>query len=375
MKKLKLITCVGTRPELIKLSRCIANFDKHFDHILVHTGQNFSKELNDIFFSDLEIRKPNYFLNTASKTSSLSISKVISGIEDVLIKEKPDCFLILGDTNSCFSALAAKKNKIPTFHLEAGNRCFDERVPEEVNRRIIDHFSDLNIVYSDIARTNLLNEGLKLDKIINLGSPMLEVINYQKKKATNSKILKNLGLKKNKFFLMSLHREENLDNTKNFNSLLNSIKAIIKKYKLPIIFSTHPRTKNKLKKYKINLDKLIFCEAFNFTDYLKLQLNAKAVLTDSGTINEEASILNLKALNLREAFERQEAMDEASVMLVGNDENTILNGIEILDNKKFEKNRFNKMTPDYNVEHFSEKMVRVILSYTDFINKKIWKKN
>ena len=271
--------------------------------------------------------------------------------------------------------MAAKKNKIPTFHLEAGNRCFDERVPEEVNRRIIDHFSDLNIVYSDIARTNLLNEGLKLDKIINLGSPMLEVINYQKKKATNSKILKNLGLKKNKFFLMSLHREENLDNTKNFNSLLNSIKAIIKKYKLPIIFSTHPRTKNKLKKYKINLDKLIFCEAFNFTDYLKLQLNAKAVLTDSGTINEEASILNLKALNLREAFERQEAMDEASVMLVGNDENTILNGIEILDNKKFEKNRFNKMTPDYNVEHFSEKMVRVILSYTDFINKKIWKKN
>ena len=287
MKKLKLITCVGIRPELIKLSRCIANFDKHFDHILVHTGQNFSKELNDIFFSDLEIRKPNYFLNTASKTSSLSISKVISGIEDVLIKEKPDCFLILGDTNSCFSALAAKKNKIPTFHLEAGNRCFDERVPEEVNRRIIDHFSDLNIVYSDIARTNLLNEGLKLDKIINLGSPMLEVINYQKKKATNSKILKNLGLKKNKFFLMSLHREENLDNTKNFNSLLNSIKAIIKKYKLPIIFSTHPRTKNKLKKYKINLDKLIFCEAFNFTDYLKLQLNAKAVLTDSGTITKK----------------------------------------------------------------------------------------
>jgi len=374
VKKLKLITCVGTRPELIKLSRCISNFDKHFDHILVHTGQNFSKELNDIFFSDLKIRKPNYFLNTASKTPSLSISKIISGIEDILTKEKPDSFLILGDTNSCFSALVAKKHKIPIFHLEAGNRCFDERVPEEVNRRIIDHFSDLNIVYSDIARTNLLNEGLEIDKIIKLGSPMLEVIKYQKKKVSNSKILNKLGLKKDKFFLMSLHREENLDNTKNFNSLLNSINSIIEKYKLPIIFSTHPRTKNKLRKYKISSNKLIFCEAFNFTDYLKLQLNAKAILTDSGTINEEASILNLKALNLREAFERQEAMDEASVMLVGNDVNTILKGIEILNNKDFKRKRFNKMTSDYDVQYFSEKMVRVILSYTDFINKKIWKK-
>jgi UDP-N-acetyl-L-fucosamine synthase len=374
MKKLKLITCVGTRPEIIKLSRCISLFDKYFDHIFIHTGQNFSKELNQVFFSDLKIRRPDYFLNSASKTATASISKILSMTEEIILKEKPDCFLVLGDTNSCFSALAAKKNKIPVFHLESGNRCFDDRVPEEINRRIIDHFSDINIVYSDFARNNLVNEGIEADRIIKLGSPMLEVINCHQKKSNKSRILKKLGIKKNQFFLMSLHREENLDNEKNFSNLLNSMIKIIEKFKLPIIFSTHPRTKNKLKHYKFNNKKIIFCEAFNFTDFLKLQLNAKIILTDSGTINEEASILNLPALNLRESYERQEAMEEGTVMLVGNNENRILQAIDILINQPHKDKRFNKLTEDYNVKNFSEKLIRVVVSYTDYINQRVWKK-
>ena len=374
MKKLKLITCVGTRPEIIKLSRCIPLFDKYFDHIFIHTGQNFSKELSDVFFFDLGIRKPNYFLKTASDTSIIAISKVLTMIEEIITKEKPDCFLVLGDTNSCFSALAAKKNKIPVFHLEAGNRCFDERVPEEINRRLIDHLSDINIVYSEFAKNNLISEGIQNDRIIKLGSPMLEVINFYKKKINKSKILKKLSIKKNQFFLMSLHREENLDNKENFNNLINSMNKIIEKYKLPIIFSTHPRTKNKLKEYKINNKKIIFCEAFSFSDFLKLQLNARVVLTDSGTINEESSILNLPALNLREAYERQEAMEEGTVMLVGNNENRILQGIDILTSQPSGKKRFNEITSDYNVKNFSEKLIRIIVSYVDFINREVWKK-
>ena len=374
MKKLKLITCVGTRPEIIKLSKCVTTFDKYFDHIFIHTGQNFSKELSDIFFSDLKIRTPDYFLNAASKTASASISKILSMSEEIILKEKPNAFLVLGDTNSCFSALAAKKNKIPVFHLESGNRCFDDRVPEEINRRIIDHFSDINIVYSEFARNNLIKEGIETDRIIKLGSPMLEVINYHQKKSDKSKILKRLGIKKNKFFLMSLHREENLDNEKNFSNLLNCMNKIIERFKLPIVFSTHPRTKNKLKHYKLNNKKIIFCEAFNFTDFLKLQLNAKIILTDSGTINEEASILNLPALNLRESYERQEAMEEGTVMLVGNNESRIFQGIDILMNNPHGEKRFNKLTEDYNVKNFSEKLVRVIVSYTDYINQRVWKK-
>ena len=282
--------------------------------------------------------------------------------------------MVLGDTNSCFSALAAKKNKIPVFHLESGNRCFDDRVPEEINRRIIDHFSDINIVYSEFARNNLIKEGIETDRIIKLGSPMLEVINCYQKKSDKSKILKRLGIKKNKFFLMSLHREENLDNEKNFSNLLNSMNKIIERFKLPIVFSTHPRTKNKLKHYKLNNKKIIFCNAFNFTDFLKLQLNAKIILTDSGTINEEASILNLPALNLRESYERQEAMEEGTVMLVGNNESRIFQGIDILMNNTHREKRFNKLTEDYNVKNFSEKLVRIIVSYTDYINQRVWKK-
>jgi len=374
MKKLKLITCVGTRPEIIKLSRCIPLFDKHFDHVFIYTGQNFSKELSDVIFFDLGIRKPNYFLKTASKTSTTAISKVLTMVEEIIIKEKPDCFLVLGDTNSCFSALAAKKNKIPVFHLEAGNRCFDERVPEEINRHIIDHFADINITYSEFAKNNLISEGIQNDRIIKLGSPMLEVINFYKKKINKSTILQKLGVKKNQFFLMSLHREENLDNKKNFNNLINSMNKITEIYKLPIIFSTHPRTKNKLKEYKINNKKIIFNTAFCFTDFLKLQLNAKVILTDSGTINEESSILNLPALNLREAYERQEAMEEGTVMLVGNNENRILQGIDILISQPLGKKRFNEITGDYDVKNFSEKLIRVIVSYVDFINHKVWKK-
>ena len=374
MKKLKLITCVGTRPEIIKLSKCVTTFDKYFDHIFIHTGQNFSKELSDIFFSDLKIRTPDYFLNSASKTASACIGKILSMSEEIILKEKPNAFLVLGDTNSCFSALAAKKNKVPVFHLESGNRCFDDRVPEEINRRIIDHFSDINIVYSEFARNNLIKEGIETDRIIKLGSPMLEVINCYQKKSDKSKILKRLGIKKNKFFLMSLHREENLDNEKNFSNLLNSMNKIIERFKLPIVFSTHPRTKNKLKHYKLNNKKIIFCKAFNFTDFLKLQLNAKIILTDSGTINEEASILNLPALNLRESYERQEAMEEGTVMLVGNNESRIFQGIDILMNNPHREKRFNKLTEDYNVKNFSEKLVRIIVSYTDYINQRVWKK-
>jgi UDP-N-acetylglucosamine 2-epimerase (non-hydrolysing) len=375
MKKLKVISCVGTRPEIIKLSRCFEKFDKYFEHVLVHTGQNFSEELNNVFFSDLKIRKPDYLLDCASKTSTLSISKILMRIEDVILKEKPDCFVVLGDTNSCFSALAAKKNKIPIFHLEAGNRCFDERVPEEVNRRIIDHFSDINIVYSDFAKTNLINEGIIADRIIKLGSPMFEIINHYKKKINQSNILNKLKIKKNKFFLMSLHREENLDNEKNFINLLSCMNKITEKFNLPIIFSTHPRTKKKIENYKLNVKNIHFIKAFNFTDFVKLQLNAKAILTDSGTINEEASILNLPALNLREAYERQEAMEEGTVMLVGNNTNKILQGLEVLKDQSMHNKRLNKVTEDYNVENFSEKLIRVIISYTDYVNKVVWKKS
>ena len=273
-----------------------------------------------------------------------------------------------------FFCASCKKNKVPVFHLESGNRCFDDRVPEEINRRIIDHFSDINIVYSEFARNNLIKEGIETDRIIKLGSPMLEVINCHQKKSEKSKILKRLGIKKNKFFLMSLHREENLDNEKNFSNLLNCMNKIIERFKLPIVFSTHPRTKNKLKHYKLNNKKIIFCEAFNFTDFLKLQLNAKIILTDSGTINEEASILNLPALNLRESYERQEAMEEGTVMLVGNNESRIFQGIDILMNNPHREKRFNKLTEDYNVKNFSEKLVRIIVSYTDYINQRVWKK-
>ena len=373
MKKLQVMTFVGTRPEIIKLSRVIAKLDKFTNHILVHTGQNYDYELNEIFFEDLDIRKPNYFLNAAGLTSTETIGKILIEADAILEKLKPEAVMVLGDTNSCMSLIAAKKRKIPTFHLEAGNRCFDLRVPEEVNRKILDHAADINITFSSMAREYLFNEGLSKDMIIKVGSPMLEVINFYKDKVTNSKILSDLEISENNYFLVSIHREENI-NSKNFYKISEILNSIADKYEIPIIVSTHPRTRKKIEQSKCSFNnKIRFLKPQNLSNYLKLQIKAKTVLSDSGTINEESSILNFPALNIREAHERPEAMEETSVIMTGINCDRILQSLDLLSIQAEEKSTDLKLVDDYNIKNFSEKILRIIISYTDYVKRNVWK--
>ena len=375
MKKLKVITVVGTRPEIIRLSRILPLMDETFDHLLIHTGQNYDYELNQIFFDDLGIKKPDFFLEAAGINGAETIGKVIIEVDKVLEQENPDALLVLGDTNSCMSILAAKRRKIPTFHMEAGNRCFDMRVPEEINRRIVDHTADINLTYSSIAREYLLREGLSPDMIIKTGSPMNEVIKYYLSSILSSDILDTLKLKKENFFIVSAHREENIDSINNFNNLINTLNSLGEKYKLPVIVSTHPRTMKRIKDNNISFNKYIkLIKPLSFTDYNKLQISAKASLSDSGTINEESSILNFPALNIREAHERPEGMEEAVAMMVGLSFERIDQALSVLANQTRENDRLLLKVADYNIPNVSHKVVRIIISYVDYVNRVVWKK-
>ena len=377
LSPLRVVTVVGTRPEIIRLSRVIYALDKSpaIDHILVHTGQNYDYTLNEIFFEDLEIRKPNYFLEAAGETSSETIGNILIKFDTLLKKLKPDALLVLGDTNSSLSSISAKKRKIPVFHMEAGNRCFDQRVPEETNRKIVDHISDINLTYSDIAREYLLKEGLPADRIIKTGSPMFEVLSFYKKSISKSTVLKKLSLKKEKYFLVSTHREENVSNEINFRSLVECLNQIAIRFKYPIIVSTHPRTKKKLSELKLTINPLVqFSEPMGFIDYNALQSNAYIVLSDSGTISEESSILNFRALNIREAHERPEAMEEASVMMVGVHKENIFRGIEEVISQQIGNQRDFNLVSDYSSPNVSSKVVRIILSYTSYVNRVVWQK-
>ena len=377
MKKLKVITVVGTRPEIIRLSRVICALDDSaaIEHILVHTGQNYDYELNEVFFEDLGIRKPNHFLNAAGSNATTTAGQILINIDSVLEETNPDVFLVLGDTNSCLCAIAAKKRQIPIFHMEAGNRCFDQRVPEETNRKIVDHISDINMTYSDIAREYLLREGLSADRVIKTGSPMFEVLNHYSPEINKSEVLKNLNLEKGKYFVVSAHREENISSDKNFRGLMESLNSIAEKYGYPVIVSTHPRTRNMIEKKQIETHSRIqFLKPLGFHDYNALQMNSNAVLSDSGTINEESSILNFRALNIRDAHERPEAMEEASVMMVGMNTDRILQGLEQVILQKIHGERNFRPVADYSMPNVSEKVVRIILSYTDYINRVVWSK-
>ena len=375
MNKLKLMTVVGTRPEIIRLSRVMQACDKYFDHIIVHTGQNYDYELNEIFFTDLGIRKPDHFLNAAGATGAETIGNVIIGVDKVLEEVQPEALLVLGDTNSCMAVIPAKRRKIPTFHMEAGNRCFDMRVPEEINRRIVDHTADINLTYSTIARDYLLAEGLPADLVIKTGSPMFEVLNHYKAKIEASDILEMLGLKEQQYFIVSAHREENINSEQNFLDLVDMLNAVAEKYQFPVIVSTHPRTRNRIEELNIEFHPLVqLLKPLGFSDYNKLQLAAKAALSDSGTINEESSILNFPALNLRQAHERPEGMEEAAVMMVGLTAKRILQGLDILESQSRGEERSLRLVDDYSMPNVSEKVVRIILSYTDYINRVIWKK-
>lgn len=376
MKKLIVVTVVGTRPEIIRLSRVIHALDasEAVQHFLVHTGQNYDYELNQVFFEDLAIRKPDFFLEAAGKNATETAGQILIKIDPILEKIKPDAFLVLGDTNSCLCAIAAKKRHIPIFHMEAGNRCFDQRVPEETNRKIVDHVSDINLTYSDIAREYLLREGLPADRIIKTGSPMYEVLNHYLPEIDKSDILKRLDLIKEKYFVVSAHREENINSEKNFRNLMVALNIIAEKYEYPIIVSTHPRTRNMIEKMKIEVDPLVnFMKPLGFHDYNALQKNAYAVLSDSGTISEESSILNFRALNIREAHERPEAMEEASVMMVGLSPERILQGlVQVLKQKTGAERNFREVE-DYTMPNVSEKVVRIILSYTDYVKGVVWR--
>ncbi|WP_386690138.1 non-hydrolyzing UDP-N-acetylglucosamine 2-epimerase [Lonepinella sp. MS14437] len=375
MKKLKLMTVVGTRPEIIRLSRVMAVCDQYFEHILVHTGQNYDYELNEIFFTDLGIRKPDYFLNAAGATGAETIGNVIIAVDKVLEEVQPEALLVLGDTNSCMSVLPAKRRKIPTFHMEAGNRCFDMRVPEEINRRIVDHTADINLTYSTIARDYLIAENLPPDLVIKTGSPMFEVLNFYRNKINASDILSKLGLVEHQYFVVSAHREENINSDKNFLELVDMLNAVAEKYQLPVIVSTHPRTRKRIEALNVEFNPLVqLLKPLGFSDYNRLQLSAKATLSDSGTINEESSILNFPALNLRQAHERPEGMEEAAVMMVGLTAERVLQGLSILDHQQRDEVRSLRLVEDYSMPNVSEKVARIILSYTDYVNRVIWKK-
>ena len=374
MEKLKVMTVVGTRPEIIRLSAVIKKLEESsaIDHVLVHTGQNYDYELNQVFFEDFKLKKPDYFLETATDSPMETIGNILIKIDPLLDKIKPDAFLVLGDTNSCLCAIAAKRRHIPIFHMEAGNRCFDQRVPEETNRRIVDHIADINLPYSNIAREYLLSEGLPADRIIKTGSPMFEVLNSRKKDIEKSDVLVKLGLKEGKYFVVSAHREENINSEENFSDLVNSLNAVADHYRLPIIISTHPRTKNMIEAKSVEFNPLIkSLKPLGFNDYIRLQKSAKAVLSDSGTISEEASILGLKALNIRQAHERPEAMEEATVMMVGLKKDRILQGLSILETQT--ENTL-QIVADYTAPNVSEKVLRIILSYMDYTNRVVWGK-
>lgn len=372
---LKVMTVVGTRPEIIRLSRVMAALDRSeaIEHIIVHTGQNYDYELNQIFFDDLGIRKPDFFLDAAGKTATETVGQILIKIDPLLESEQPDAFLVLGDTNSCLCAIPAKKRHIPIFHMEAGNRCFDQRVPEETNRKIVDHVSDINLTYSDIAREYLLREGLPADRIIKTGSPMFEVLHHYLPTIESSDVLERLGLEEGKFFVVSAHREENINSDKNFSGLMESLNLIAEKYDYPIIVSTHPRTRNMIDKKNIQMHKNVqFLKPLGFNDYNALQMRSYAVLSDSGTISEESSTLNFRALNIRDAHERPEAMEEASVMMVGLNPERIMQGLVQLQYQKTGKVRNFRSVADYSMPNVSEKMVRIILSYTDYIKRTVW---
>lgn len=374
MKKLKVMTVVGTRPEIIRLAAVIDKLEKSeaIDHVIVHTGQNYDYELNEVFFKDFNMRKPDYFLETATGKPSETIGNILIKMDSLLDEVKPDAFLVLGDTNSCLAAIVAKKKKVPIFHMEAGNRCFDQRVPEETNRKIVDHTADINLTYSDIAREYLLREGLPADRIIKTGSPMFEVINMKVKDIEASDILEKLELEVGKFFVVSAHREENVGSDRNFLNLVESLNAIAEKYEMPIIVSTHPRTRKIIEELGVKFNPLVnLMKPLGFNDYVKLQKGAKAVLSDSGTISEESSILGFPALNIREAHERPEAMEEASVMMVGLQKERIIQGLAVLETQ--DKTTLRKVS-DYSMPNVSDKVLRIILSYTDYINRVVWKK-
>ncbi|EGP4970768.1 UDP-N-acetylglucosamine 2-epimerase (non-hydrolyzing) [Enterococcus faecium] len=374
MKKLKVMTVVGTRPEIIRLSAVINKLEESdaIDHILVHTGQNYDYELNEVFFEDFNLKKPDFFLNAAVGTAIETVGNILIKIDPILEEVQPDAFLVLGDTNSCLCAIAAKRRHIPIFHMEAGNRCFDQRVPEETNRKIVDHTSDINLTYSDIAREYLLREGLPADRIIKTGSPMFEVLNSRKEEIENSDILTRLDLEKSQYFVVSAHREENISSEENFLNLVDSLNAIAELYQLPIIISTHPRTMKMIEAKGVKFHELVqTMKPMGFNDYNKLQINAKAVLSDSGTISEESSILQFRALNIRQAHERPEAMEEASVIMVGLEKERILQGLEVLETQEKETLRH---VADYSMPNVSDKVLRIILSYTDYVNRVVWSK-
>ena len=377
MKKLKVMTVVGTRPEIIRLSRVLIALDQSeaIQHIIVHTGQNYDYELNQIFFEDLGLRKPDYFLDAAGKTATETIGNILIKIDPLLEELTPEAFLVLGDTNSCLCAIPAKKRQIPIFHMEAGNRCFDQRVPEETNRKIVDHTADVNLTYSDIAREYLLREGLPADRIIKTGSPMFEVLTHYLPQIKSSDVLSRLNLEEAKYFIVSAHREENISSEKNFLGLIESLNAIAEKYQFPVIISTHPRTRNMMEKMNVQLHKNIqLLKPLGFHDYNALQMRSYAVLSDSGTISEESSILNFRALNIRDAHERPEAMEEASVMMVGLSPERIMQGLVQIQQQKIGTERNFRQVSDYSMPNVSQKVVRIILSYTDYVNRVVWSK-
>lgn len=375
MKKLKVVTVVGTRPEIIRLSRVMAALDQHCDHVVVHTGQNYDYELNEIFFQDLGIRKPDHFLNAAGSTGAETIGNVIIAVDKVLAEVDPEALLILGDTNSCMAVISAKRRKIPTFHMEAGNRCFDMRVPEEINRRIVDHTADINLTYSTIARDYLLREGLPADRVIKTGSPMFEVLHHYREGIDASDVLARLGLQSGQFFVVSAHREENIDSDKNFFKLVDVLNTVAAEFDMPVIVSTHPRTQKRVDAMGVSFHPNVrLLKPLGFKDYNKLQMESKAVLSDSGTINEEASILNFPALNIREAHERPEGMEEAAAMMVGLEVERVLQGLAILDSQARGDERSLQLVADYSMPNVSEKVVRIVHSYTDYVNRTVWKR-
>ena len=377
MKKLKVVSVVGTRPEIIRLSRVLARLDEYCEHILVHTGQNYDFELNQIFFDDLGVREPDYFLNSASNSTGAAhtIGNLIIAVDQVLAEVQPEAMLVLGDTNSCLSVIPAKRRKIPIFHMEAGNRCFDMRVPEETNRRIVDHTADINLTYSTIARDYLLREGLSPDLVIKTGSPMFEVLTHYRPRIDASDVLTRLGLEENGYFVVSAHREENIEAPQVFNKLVDVLNALANDHNLPVIVSTHPRTQNRIDATNSKFHAQVrLLKPLGFHDYVKLQLSARASLSDSGTINEESSILNFPALNLREAHERPEGMEEATVMMVGLEVDRVRQGLAILAKQPRGENRMLRQVDDYSVPNVSDKVVRIIHSYTDYVNRVVWKK-
>lgn len=374
MKKLKVMSVVGTRPEIIRLSRVLAKLDVFCEHIIVHTGQNYDFELNEVFFNDLNVRKPDYFLNAAGKNAAETIGKVIINVDQALEEIQPDAMLVLGDTNSCLAAIPAKRRKVPIFHMEAGNRCFDQRVPEETNRRIVDHTADINLTYSSIARDYLLAEGLPADRVIKTGSPMFEVLNHYMPQIDASDVLSRLDLHKGQFFVVSAHREENVDSPKQLAKLAQTLNTVAEHYNLPVIVSTHPRTRNRIESQGIEFHENIqLLKPLGFHDYNHLQKNAKVVLSDSGTINEESSIMNFPALNLREAHERPEGMEEASVMMVGLDVERVMQALQVLECQPSGEERLLRPVYDYSMPNVSDKMVRIIHSYTDYVKRVVWK--